>query len=84
MEGHGRGHYAEAGIMGYTVTVDACQPALKNALVDLLKARPGILNLDKRFEMVYKVRIHLDGPYIWTSLEFKSQEHFVEWYMRWV
>lgn len=71
--------------MGYTMLTDNCQPALKNALADLLKNMPNKhrLTVIEKFEKVYKVRIQIAGRYTWGSIEFQSQEHFMEWYLKW-
>lgn len=72
--------------MGYIVSINNCQPAMKNALVDLLKSMPNKhrLTVIEKFEIVYNVRIHIEGLYTWSKVEFQSQEHFIEWYLRWI
>jgi hypothetical protein len=71
--------------MGYTLSVDDCQPALGNALVDLLKTMPNKhrLTVIEKFEKTHDVQIQMIGLYTWYKVEFQSQEHFMEWYLKW-
>lgn len=71
--------------MSYKVPVDQCQPAIANALVDILTNMPSKHRLDviDYFEKAHNVQIHLEKSYTWSLVEFRSQEHFMEWYLKW-
>lgn len=71
--------------MGYAITVEQGQPAIANALADLLRNLPNKhrLNVIEQFEKVHDVKIQEGASYSWSLIEFRDQEHYIEWYLRW-
>lgn len=74
--------------MGYVLTPEQCQPAMKNAILHVLKSmksthRSNRSDIIDAFEATFKVKVYGSLTYDWDKIEFRNQEHFMEWYLTW-
>jgi hypothetical protein len=74
------------------VRIDECTSAFRNAHVHILDrfetTRPKQKQVINTWLKVFGIRVHTGAPVargwsVWEALEFRDQEHYMEWLLRW-